>query len=54
MKLTKMIAECAFAVCAMPFVASAAVSKAEWQAKVGDCASNPASVIDVIAQIPAA
>ena len=53
MKLKKMIAVCALALCAVPFAASAELSKAEWQAKVGDCANNPSAMKATIAQIPA-
>ena len=54
MKLKKMIETCMLAVCVLPFVATAELSKAEWQAKVGDCANNPAAMKSVIAQVPAA
>lgn len=53
MKLKNMIAACAFVLCAIPFAASAELSKAEWQAKVGECASNPSEMKATIAQIPA-
>ena len=53
MKLKNMIAVCAFVLCAIPFAASAELSKAEWQAKVGECASDPATMKATIAQIPA-
>ena len=53
MKTKKMIAACAFVLCAIPLAASAELSKAEWQAKVGECASDPAAVKAIIAQIPA-
>lgn len=53
MKLNNMIAARALVLCAIPFVASAELSKAEWQAKVGDCASNPSEMKATIAQIPA-
>ena len=53
MKLKNMIAACAFALCAIPFAVSAELSKAEWQAKVGDCANNPSEMKATIAQIPA-
>lgn len=53
MKLKKMIAECALALCAVPFAVSADLSKAEWQAKIGDCANNPAAMKATIAQVPA-
>ena len=54
MKLMKIIETCMLAVCVLPFVATAELSKAEWQAKVGDCANNPAAMKSVIAQVPAA
>ena len=54
MKLKKMIETCMLAMCVLPFVATAELSKAEWQAKVGDCANNPAAMKSVIAQVPAA
>ncbi len=53
MKLKKMIAVCALALCAMPFSASAELSRAEWQAKIGDCANNPSAMKATIAQVPA-
>jgi len=53
MKLKKMIAACALAMCVVPFAATAELSKAEWQAKVGDCANNPSAMKATIAQIPA-
>ena len=53
MKLKNKIAVCALTLCAMPFAASAELSKAEWQAKVGDCANNPSAMKATIAQIPA-
>ncbi len=53
MKLKNKIAVCALALCAMPFAASAELSKAEWQAKIGDCANDPAAMKATIAQIPA-
>ena len=53
MKLKNMIAACAFVLCAIPFAVSAELSKAEWQAKVGDCASNPSEMKATISQIPA-
>ena len=53
MKLKNMIAACAFVLCAIPFAVSAELSKAEWQAKVGDCASNPSEMKAIISQIPA-
>ena len=53
MKLKNMIAECALVLCAIPFAASAELSKAEWQAKVGECAGDPAAMKATIAQIPA-
>ena len=53
MKLKKMLAAYAFALCAIPFAASAELSKAEWQAKVGECAGNPSAMKATIAQIPA-
>ena len=53
MKLKKKIAVCALALCAVPFAASAELSKAEWQAKVGDCANDPSAMKATIAQIPA-
>jgi hypothetical protein len=53
MKLKKMIAAYALALCAIPFAASAELSKAEWQAKVGECAGNPSAMKATIAQIPA-
>lgn len=53
MKMQKMIAVCALALCAVPFAASAELSKAEWQAKIGECASDPAAMKATIAQIPA-
>lgn len=54
MKLKNKIAACAFALCAMPFAATAELSKAEWQAKVGECANNPSAMKSTIAQVPAA
>ena len=54
MKVVKKIAVCALAACAVPFAATAELSKAEWQAKVGDCANDPAAMKATIAQIPAA
>ena len=54
MKLKNMIAVCALVLCAVPFSAVAELSKAEWQAKVGECASNPSTVKATIAQVPAA
>ena len=53
MKLKKMIAVCALALCAVPFAVSAELSKPEWQAKIGDCANNPAAMKATIAQVPA-
>lgn len=53
MKLKKMIAVYALALCAVPFAASAELSKAEWQAKIGDCANDPSAMKATIAQIPA-
>ena len=53
MKLKNKIAACALALCAMPFAATAELSKAEWQAKVGDCANNPSAMKATIAQVPA-
>jgi len=53
MKLKNTIAAGALILCAIPFAASAELSKAEWQAKVGDCASNPSAMKATIAQIPA-
>lgn len=53
MELKKKIAVCALALCAVPFAASAELSKAEWQAKVGDCANDPSAMKATIAQIPA-
>ena len=54
MKVVKKIAVCALAACAVPFAVTAELSKAEWQAKVGDCASDPSAMKATIAQIPAA
>ena len=54
MKLKNKIAACALALCAMPFAATAELSKAEWQAKAGDCANNPSAMKATIAQVPAA
>lgn len=54
MKVMNRIAACALAACAVPFAATAELSKAEWQAKVGDCASDPSAMKATIAQIPAA
>ena len=51
MKQKNMIAVCALVLCAMPLAASAALSKAEWQAKVGECAGDPAAMKATIAQI---
>ena len=51
MKLKNKIATCAFALCAMPFVVSAELSKAEWQAKIGVCANDPSAMKATIAQI---
>ena len=53
MKLKKMLAACALTLCAVPFAASAELSKAEWQAKIGDCANNPAAMKATITQIQA-
>ena len=53
MKLKKKIAAYALVLCAIPFAASAELSKAEWQAKVGECAGNPSAMKATIAQIPA-
>ena len=53
MKLKNTIAAGALILCAIPFAASAELSKAEWQAKVGECASNPSAMKSTIAQIPA-
>jgi len=53
MKIKNMIAACTLVLCAMPFAASAELSKAEWQAKVGECANNPSAMKATIAQIPA-
>ena len=53
MKLKNMIAVCALILCAVPLAASAELSKAEWQAKVGDCAGNPSEMKATIAQVPA-
>ncbi len=53
MKLKNKIAACALALCVMPFAASAELSKAEWQAKIGDCANDPAAMKATISQIPA-
>lgn len=53
MKLKNMVAVSAFVLCAIPFAASAELSKAEWQAKVGECAGDPAAMKATIAQIPA-
>ena len=53
MKLKNTIAAGALILCAIPFAASAELSKAEWQAKVGECASNPSAMKATIAQIPA-
>lgn len=53
MKLKNKIAACALVLCALPFAASAELSKAEWQAKIGDCANDPAAMKATIAQIPA-
>ena len=53
MKLKKMIAACALTLCAVPFTASAELGKAEWQAKIGDCANNPAAMKATISQIKA-
>ena len=53
MKLKKQIAAYALVLCAIPLAASAELSKAEWQAKVGECAGNPSAMKATIAQIPA-
>ena len=53
MKIKNMIAACTFILCATPFAASAELSKAEWQAKIGECANNPSAMQATIAQIPA-
>ena len=53
MKLNNMIAVCALILCAIPLAASAELSKAEWQAKVADCAGNPSEMKSTIAQVPA-
>ena len=53
MKITNMIATCALVLCTVPFAAFAELSKAEWQAKVGECASNPTAMKATISQIPA-
>ncbi len=53
MKLKNTIAAGALILCAITFGASAELSKAEWQAKVGDCASNPSAMKATISQIPA-
>ena len=52
MKLKNIIAAGALVLCAIPFAASAALSKAEWQAQVGECANNPSAMKATIAQIP--
>lgn len=54
MKLKKMIETCVLAMCVLPFVATAELSKAEWQAKVGDCANDPSAMKAIIAQVSAA
>ena len=54
MKSIKQIAAFALTAVVVPFAATAGMSRAEWQAKVGDCAKNPAMVKATIAQIPAA
>ena len=53
MKVKNMIAVCALILCAIPLTAPAELSKAEWQAKVGECAGNPSAMKAVISQIPA-
>lgn len=53
MKLKKKIAAYAFAMCAIPFAASAGMSKAEWQSKISDCAKNPVAMKATISQISA-
>lgn len=53
MKLKKMITACAFVMCTFPLAVSAELSKAEWQAKVGECANDPSAMKATIAQIPA-
>ena len=53
MKLKNMTAMGALILCAVSLTASAELSKAEWQAKVGDCAGNPSEMKATIAQVPA-
>ena len=52
--MKNMIKTCVLALCALPFVVTAELSKAEWQAKVGDCANDPSAMKSIIAQVPAA
>ena len=52
--MKNMVKTCVLALCALPFVATAELSKAEWQAKVGDCANDPSAMKSIIAQVPAA
>ena len=54
MKLKNTIESFVLALCVVPFAATAELSKAEWQAKAGDCANDPSTMKATIAQVPAA